>query len=82
MVKKKIYITLFIFLGILVQQLVHGLIEIWYLDLLVSDFAKYGFGLSWGVWLWIHGVGAGILFILGVFFGFRQGKYWWKKIYE
>jgi len=80
-IKKKIYILLFTVLGILVQFLIHALVEIWYIGLLLKDFPSYGLGLSWDNWLMIHNVGAIILFLGGAILGFWQGKYWWKRIY-
>lgn len=80
--KKKIYIAAFIFLGVLLQFLIHALIEIWYIDLLTNDFEKYSFGFSWPQWYIIHHIGSVILFIAGAVFGFWQGKFWWRKIYE
>jgi len=80
--EKRIYIILFIFLGILLQFLIHGLVEIWYIGLLTNNFSKYSFGLSWPQWYIIHHIGAVILFIAGVLFGFWQGKFWWRRIYE
>lgn len=80
--KRKIYILAFVILGILLQFLIHALAEIWYIELLLRDFDKYGFGFGWNTWLMIHHTGAIILFIAGGLFGFLQGKYWWRKIYE
>ena len=80
--KRKIYISAFILLGILLQFLLHASLEIWYIGLLLWDFEKYGFGLNWGTWLMTHHIGAVVLFIAGILLGFLQGKYWWKKIYE
>lgn len=79
--EKRIYITLFVFLGILLQFLVHAFLEIWYIDLLVSDFQSYSFGFSWSEWVLIHHIGSVALLVLGVLFGFWQGKFWWNKIY-
>jgi len=80
--KKVIYIILFTFLGILLQFLIHGLIEVWYIGLLTSNFVKYGFGLSWSQWFIIHHIATVILFLVGALFGFWQGKLWWKRLYE
>lgn len=79
--KKISYITLFIFLGVLISFLVHAMIEIPIIMLLVSDFEKWGFGLSWDVWEVIHIVGAVILLILGIVIGFLQGRRWWGVLY-
>ncbi len=80
--KKAIYITAFVALGLLIQFLVHAGVEIWYIGLLLRDFAKYGFGLSWADWWIIHYIGTIVLLAGGALFGFWQGKFWWKKIYE
>ena len=79
---KIVYVALFTFLGILLQLVIHAVVEMWYINLLVSDFSKYGLGLSWGQWFTIHHIGTAILFIAGALLGFRQGKFWWRKIYE
>lgn len=80
--KKTAYIASFTFLGILLQLIIHGLVETWYVGLLLKDFSRYGLGLSWNNWFLIHHIATVILLILGILFGFWQGKYWWRKIYE
>ena len=80
--KKRIYIALFVFLGILLQFLIHGLVESWYIELLISNFPKYSFGLSWSQWYIIHHILSVILFVAGVWFGYSQGKHWWPRVYE
>lgn len=80
--KKTAYIASFTFLGILLQLIIHGLVEVWYVGLLLKDFSRYGLGLSWNNWFLIHHIATVILLILGILFGFWQGKYWWRKIYE
>lgn len=80
--KKEIYIISFTFLGFLLQLLIHGLVETWYIGLLVSDFPRYSLGLSWSQWFLIHHAATVVLFAMGILFGFRQGKYWWRRIYE
>lgn len=80
--KKIFYISLFTFLGVLAQFIAHGLLEIWYIGLLLNDFSRYGLGLSWDAWVMIHDIGTVVLFAAGVFLGWRQGSFWWKKIYE
>ncbi|HDZ54357.1 MAG TPA: hypothetical protein ENI19_01610 [Candidatus Nealsonbacteria bacterium] len=80
--KKKIYIGAFTFFGILLQLLVHALVEIWYIGLLLRDFPQYSLGFSWSQWFIVHHIGTVILFIAGVMFGFWQGKFWWRKIYD
>lgn len=80
--KKKIYIIAFTVFGILLQLLLHTGIEIWYIGLLTLDFPRYSFGFSWNQWFLIHHIGAVILLVVGILFGFWQGKFWWQKIYE
>jgi len=80
--KKTIYIILFTFLGILLQLLVHALVEIWYINLLNADFSRYSLGFSWSQWFLIHHVLTVVLLILGALFGFWQGKFWWPRLYE
>lgn len=79
--KKYFYIFSFTVLGIISQFLVHAIIEIWYVGLLLKDFDTYGLGLSWQTWFIIHHVGAIILLICGITFGFWQGKSWWARLY-
>lgn len=81
MLKRTIYITLFTLLGILLSFLVHAVIEIPVINLLLKDFNTYGLGLSWENWVLIHNISAVILFLLGTYFGYRQGKHWWQAIY-
>lgn len=76
------YISSFTALGVLLQFIVHALIEIWYIGLLLRDFSTFGLGFSWNAWFRIHEIGTIVLFILGVAFGYRQGKYWWPRIYS
>ena len=80
--KKIFYIASFTFLGILLQFLIHGIVEIWYINLLTKDFSKYSLGFSWDQWFLIHHIATVILLVAGILFGFWQGKYWWKRLYE
>ena len=80
--KKKFYIGVFVVLGVLLQFLLHAGIEIWYIKLLLQGFPKYSLGLSWSQWFLIHHIGSIVLFIAGILFGFWQGNFWWRKIYE
>lgn len=79
--KKIIYIICFTFLGVLLQFLIHAGIEVLYIKLLLSDFQKYSLGFSWNQWLTIHFIATIILLVIGVLFGFWQGRYWWKRLY-
>lgn len=68
-------------LGILVGFLIHALIEIIYINLLLSDFSKWGFGLAHSQWFTIHYYYSVITFVLGAGLGLWQGFYWWRIIY-
>ena len=80
--KRCFYILLFVIFGVVLQFIVHAIIEIWYIGLLSRDFERYGLGLTWDQWVRIHHASAVILFLAGLGFGFWQGRFWWKKLYE
>src|SRR3989344_2320920 len=80
--KRNIYIFLFVVLGAILQFLAHALIEMWYIGLLLADFLKYGFGLTWDTWVLIHNVLTVVFFLAGAWIGYKEGIYWWRKIYE
>lgn len=79
MAQKYYIIALFVLLGFLIQLFIHSIIEIWYIQLLLRDFEKYSFGLSWSDWYFIHHIGTLILLVLGIAFGFWQGNIWRYK---
>ena len=79
--KKIVYISAFVFLGILTSFLIHAAVEITIIKLIVSNLDRWGIWLSWGSWLLIHYIGSIVLLLLGIFFGYKQGKHWWRVIY-
>lgn len=79
--KKTIYIAAFTVLGVLLQFLLHTLIEVWYIGLLVRDFAAFGLGLSWDAWFATHTALTVLFFIGGTMLGFFSGQKWWQIIY-
>lgn len=79
--KKYLYISLFTLLGILLQFIVHALVEIWYIGLLTSDFKTWGLGLDWNAWFLIHHIATIILLLLGAGLGLWSGIYFWKVVY-
>ena len=79
--KRNFYIFFCIVFGILLTTLIHGLIEIWYINLLLTDFATYGFGWSWNTWFMIHNIGATLLWLGGAWIGWKLGPYWWDIVY-
>jgi len=80
--KKQIYIVSFTFLGLLLQLFIHAIVENWYIGLLLQNFDKYGFGLSWDWWYWFHFIATILLFVAGAVYGFRKGVYWWGRLYD
>ncbi|MFC1630268.1 hypothetical protein ACFL06_01920 [Patescibacteria group bacterium] len=80
--KKKAYIISFTVLGILLQFILHAVLEIWYVNRLLTDFSTYNLGFSWNQLFLIHHIGTVLLLLAGVLFGFWQGNFWWKKIYN
>lgn len=67
-------LSIFIIFGIVLQQLVHHLVEMLYIDLLISDFQKYSLGLRWEDWFIIHHVASFVLLAAGAWFGYMIGK--------
>lgn len=80
--KKFTYIAAFVIFGFLLQLLLHAAIEIWYLNLLLSDFDRYSFGANWDTLLFVHDVLTILFFMGGIGFGYSQGKFWWYRIYQ
>ncbi|PIR69729.1 MAG: hypothetical protein COU47_01435 [Candidatus Niyogibacteria bacterium CG10_big_fil_rev_8_21_14_0_10_46_36] len=81
-IKRVLYVVSFVVLGCLLQLLIHAGVEMWYISLLLRDFPRFSLGFSWEIWFLIHHIGAGVLFVAGIVFGWWQGHYWWKRIYE
>ncbi len=79
--KKIIYILAFIALGLVFQSVIHSTVEIAYIQLLLNNYDLFGLGLSWSTWFLIHKFFTAVLIILGAVFGFKQGRYWWRRIY-
>lgn len=77
--KKKLYVALFTFLGILLSYIAHAVIEISAIILLADG--RRSFALPWETWMRIHGIGSVLLLVLGIWFGYTQGKKWWRIIY-
>lgn len=82
MFKKIVYLFSFAVLGILVSTLLHAAIEISVIYLLLDDFERYGLGLTWEQWYRVHGIGAVVLFVVGIGMGYWQGVHWWNVLYD
>ena len=81
-VKKKVYITLSIFFGILLASLVHALIELAYLQWAentgtVVAWTKY-FGVGSCA---LHPVVQYGIFVIGIAFGYFFGRVGWHIVY-
>jgi hypothetical protein len=79
--KRAFYILCFTVLGLLLQLIVHAIVESGVIALLIEDYGKYGLGLSWDQWYAIHHVGTAILLAAGAALGFWGGVHWWRIIY-
>jgi hypothetical protein len=79
--KRALYIISFTFLGLLLSFVLHALLEIWYIKMLVANFARYGLGMDWKTWFQLHYYWSGSMLLLGGLWGFIAGKYWWRRIY-
>jgi len=79
--KRIVYMLAFTILGAMVGFFIHIMAEVTYLQLLLADFEKYGFGWSWQAWENIQGVGMALLVLFGTGFGYRLGVRCWKWLY-
>lgn len=79
--KRKIYIILSVILFVLLGALTISVIEFLLIKLVISDFDRYGLGLSWDDIVLIRNSFA-ILVLLGFsFLGYFVGQKWWKYVY-
>ncbi|HYC80097.1 MAG TPA: hypothetical protein VEC17_03655 [Candidatus Binatia bacterium] len=79
--KRNLYIILFTILGLIVSFFIHAVVEVWYIKVLMNDFDTYGFGLTWENWESIHNVSVVLLNIIFAWWGYKQGKKWWRILY-
>ncbi|MDA3840488.1 MAG: hypothetical protein PF572_05325 [Patescibacteria group bacterium] len=79
--KKKIYISLSIFLFMLFGALFIAIIESLAIKCIIADFDKYGLGLTWSALISIRNTFAGLVFIGFSVFGYFIGQKWWKYVY-
>ena len=80
-IKRKLYIFLFTVLGLVFGFFVAELVQLVYLRLLLADFARYSFGLSWsdlGQFYYFFSV---LVVAFTGFWGYAAGKFWWRQIY-
>lgn len=75
MTKRNLEMAIYILFGVAIQQLVHHLAERWYIDRLIEDFERYGFGWSWDTWFLIHHVMSLVLLVIGIWLGYELYKF-------
>jgi hypothetical protein len=80
--KKHIYIGLFMLLGFLIQSFVHASLEIAYSILLWREHDTWSFGLSYDQLWMVRNVIAVVLGALGLWLGYRSGRFWWRYLYQ
>jgi len=80
-IKKGFYIFSCVILGILLSFILHALIVIPIIYVMIRDFEKYSFGLSWNGLMIVHGIFTVFLLVLGIILGIYLGFKWWKYIY-
>lgn len=80
--KRAVYILLFVIFGVLLSIIIHSFVELTVISLLLKDFDRYSLGLSWPQWFTLHHILAFVLVAIGVVFGWLQGRFWWRAIYE
>ncbi|MEJ0021094.1 MAG: hypothetical protein WDN47_00755 [Candidatus Doudnabacteria bacterium] len=81
-IKRPIYLIAFTFLGFLLGLLIEAIVEFYYTTLLLADFNRYSFGLSWADLTQIRDFFAVLVFLASAWWGYRAGIYWWHQIYE
>lgn len=79
--KKYFYISCAVLFWILVGFILHIIIEISAISLLLNNFERYSFGLSWAQLMAIHYVFTFVLFLVSIVVGVIVGFKWWKFIY-
>ena len=79
--RRAFYVFCAMVLGFLLQLLVHAGVEIFYINLLLSDFHGWSHGLSWEALWRIHNILSALLAVVGIWFGYWLGVPWWRVIY-
>lgn len=79
--KKYFYIALFGVLGVLLQQIIHAVVESWIIYLLIHDYDRFGLGVPWQMWVRVHHVLSIVLLMFGIGWGVKSGFYFWRILY-
>ncbi|MEK7630635.1 MAG: hypothetical protein AAB417_01205 [Patescibacteria group bacterium] len=80
-IKRMVYLLSASVLGFLLQLITHALIEMWYINLLLNNFARWNFGFSWDQLWQIHHALSTMLVVVGIAGGYMLGVIWWRIIY-
>lgn len=80
--KKAIYITLTVFLGLMLSFILHAFIEVAYIKYALSNgmqiHGTYFLGVGWcALPSWVQYTFP----VLGIVGGYFLGQYWWKVVY-
>ena len=81
-IKRQVYLISFTFLGLLLGLLAEAIIELCYTTLLLADFNRFSFGLSWSGLFQIRNFLAAAVILGSGWWGYSSGVYWWHQIYE
>ena len=79
--KKYFYIAAFVLLGLLLSQLIHAAIEIPVISLMSEQLTETGESWLADYWWLLHDIGAIVLWLAGLAFGFAMGKKYWRILY-
>ncbi len=79
--KKKIYIILSTFLFLLLGTLFVFLVEFLVIKIMISDFDKYSFGLTWSTLMLVRNIFSILVFVVFSILGYFVGQKWWNYVY-
>jgi len=77
--RKIFYISVCGFLGLLTATLIHAGVELFALDLIFNNPARFSETVWWQEWELIHGVASAVLWIGGLLFGLAAGRAWYPR---
>lgn len=79
--KRWLYISLFGFLGLLLATFLHGVVELWLLDLIFTNPEQFSDTVWWQQWSRLHAIGGATLLLLGAGAGLWAGWRYWRILY-
>ncbi|MFT7557662.1 MAG: hypothetical protein ACI83D_000327 [Planctomycetota bacterium] len=80
--KKKVYIALFMALGLVFGFLVHGIVEQGVIQWMLNDFERATQMASWHSWLLLHHGGVFFLTVGGLWIGYYSALWFWPLLYD